>query len=428
MLRDNMKMRQQGLRSAVVLCCVLFASVAVAENWPRFRGPNGQGLSEAKGVPSKWSEQDYNWKIELPGVGHSSPVAWDGAVFVTCADRRTGQGTLLCLNGSDGTERWRREQDLTKYPLNGLNSFASPTPALDAEHVYVLWPGSDTTVLMALSHKGDEVWSVRLAGVHARHGQGSSPIVCGPYVIVAHEQERNNDGVRSQWLAVDRQTGEVVWRVSEAGVANASYSTPCVYQEEGGRPQLVFSSNAHGLTGVDPESGKVLWEVRSALPYRVVSSPVIAGDVVIATCGEGGGGKRLSAVRVTREDPTYQAKEVYALDSRIVPYVPTSVAYQGMLFTFHDGGVVSCLASDSGKVLWSEKPAGRYYGSPICVDGKLYCVTIDGDVVVLAAEKEYKLLGVNPLGEKSHATPAVADGRLLLRTVSHVISVGGGTK
>ncbi len=179
---------------------------------------------------------------------------------------------------------------------------------------------------------------------------------------------------------------------------HASYSTPCIYQDEGGRPQLVFSSNAHGLTGVDPETGRVLWEVRSALPYRVVSSPVIAGDLVIAACGEGGGGKRLSAVRVTREDSTYQAKEVYALDSRIVPYVPTSVAYQGMLFTFHDGGVVSCLASDSGEVLWSEKPAGRYYGSPICVDGKLYCVTIDGDVVVLAAEKEYKLAGRQPAG------------------------------
>lgn len=428
MLRDNMRMRQQGWRSAAVLCCVLFASVATAENWPRFRGPNGQGLSDAEGIPGKWSDQDYNWEIELPGVGHSSPVGWDGAVFVTCADPRTGRGILLCVNGSDGAERWQREQDLTKYPLNGLNSFASPTPALDAEHVYVLWPGSEKTVLAALTHEGEAVWDVALPGVHARHGQGSSPIVCGSYVIVAHEQERNNDGARSQWLAVDRQTGEVAWRVAEAGVANASYSTPCVYQGGDGGSQLVFASNAHGLTGVDPETGRVLWETSSVMPDRVVSSPVIAGDLVINTCGEGGRGKRLAAIRPTRNGVSYQAKEMYALESQVVPYVPTSVAYQGMLFTFHDGGVVSCLTSDSGNVLWSEKPAGRYYGSPVCVDGKLYCMTVDGDVVVMAAEKEYKLLGVNALGEKSHSTPAVVDGRLLLRTVSHLFSIGGQRK
>ncbi len=332
---------------------------------------------------------------------------------------------LLCVRAADGRERWRREQDLSKYPLNSLNSFASPTPALDADHVYVLWPGSETTVLAALTHEGDEVWTLPLAGVHARHGQGSSPIVCGPDVIVAHEQEKNNDGITSQWLAVDRRTGEVHWRVEEPGVANASYSTPCTYPDGAGGMHLVFASNAHGLTGLDPQTGKVLWQVRSVMPDRVVSSPVIAGDLVINTCGEGGRGKRLAAIRPTREGSVYQAKQVYVLTSSVVPYVPTSVAYRDMLFTFHDSGLVSCLASETGEVLWSEKPAGRYYGSPICADGRLYAMTVDGDVVVLAAEREYRLLAVNALGEKSHATPAVASGRLLLRTLSHLISVGG---
>lgn len=410
----------------VALCSTGLCSVVSAEDWPRFRGPRGQGISGATGIPTKWSERDYNWKIELPGIGHSSPVAWGGKIFVTCAEHRSRKGILLCVNVADGAERWRREQDLTKYPLNSLNSFASPTPALDADHVYVLWPGSETTVLAALTHEGREVWSVSLAGVHARHGQGSSPIVWGPHVIVAHEQERNNDGVTSQWLAIDRQTGEVKWRREEPGVANASYSTPCVYEDADGRSQLVFSSNAHGITSVDPQTGKVLWEVAQVLPARVVSSPVVAGDIVIGTCGEGGRGIRLTAVRPTRDGSAYKAAEVYGLESRVVPYVPTSVAYRGMLFAFHDGGVVSCLASDTGQVLWSEKPAGRFYGSPVCANGRLYGITIDGDVVVLAAEKEYELLAVNPLGEKSHATPAVADGRLLLRTLSHLISIGGG--
>jgi len=189
--------------------------------------------------------------------------------------------------------------------------------------------------------------------------------------------------------------------------------------------QLVFTSNAHGIAGVDPQTGDVLWEVASALPARVVSSPVVAGDLVIGTCGEGGQGLRLAAVRPTCEGSSFRAPEVYSLESRVVPYVATSVAYKGMLFAFHDSGLVSCLMSDTGRVVWSEKPAGRFYGSPICVNGNLYALTVDGNVVVLLAGPEYKLLGVNALGEKSHATPAVADGRLILRTFSHLISIGG---
>lgn len=425
MAKESIWIKRRRAAWLVTLCGILLASIATADNWPRFRGPNGQGVSDARTVPTKWSEQDYNWRIELPGTGHSSPVAWDGKLFVTCADQKTGRGMLLCIDSADGAQRWRAEQDLRKYPLNSLNSYAGPTPAVDDEHVYVLWPDDRQTVLLALTHEGGHVWTVPLAGVHTRHGQGSSPIVCGPYVIVSHEQERNNDGVTSQWLAIDRRTGEVKWRREEPGVVNASYSTPCTYEDSEGRLQLVFAGNAHGITGVDMETGDVVWQVDSALPARVVGSPVVAGDLVIGTCGEGGRGLRLAAVRPIREGSSYRAAEVYSLDSRVVPYVPTSVAYEGMLFAFHDSGVVSCLMSETGRVVWSEKPAGRFFGSPVCVNGNLYALTVDGEVVVLAAGPEYKLLGVNSLGEKSHATPAVADGRLILRTFSHLVSIGG---
>jgi len=427
MLRNDRWMSERGLKWGVALCCVLFASSARAENWPRFRGPNGQGISETKGIPTTWSEQDYNWRSTLPGSGHSSPVIWDGKVLVTCAEETSRRGVLLCLSSADGTELWRRTQNLTKYPLNSLNSYASPTPAVDAEHVYLLWPGSDKTILAALTHDGKEAWTTELGGVHARHGKGSSPIVYGDSVIVSHEQERNRDGITSQWLAVDCRTGQVRWRREEPPVANASYSTPCVYEDGAGRRQLVFASNAHGITGVDPGTGDTLWEVASVLPDRVVSSPVIAGEMIFAACGEGGRGKRLVAVKPTREGQGYKAAEVYALsDSRIVPYVPTSVVHEGLLFTFHDSGLVSCLDVGTGRARWSEKPAGRFYGSPVCVNGIVYCVTIDGDVVVLRAGSTYELLAVNALGEKSHATPAVADGQMILRTVSHVMSVGSG--
>ncbi|MHC4518104.1 MAG: outer membrane protein assembly factor BamB family protein [Planctomycetota bacterium] len=414
-----------GVAWTVITLAVVISTVSVAsgENWPRFRGPNGQGLSEAQDIPTKWSEQDYRWRIELPGEGHSSPVVWDDTVFVTCADKESKRGILLCLEADSGRELWRREQGLTEYRLNKLNDYASATPAVDADQLYVFWPSGDVTNLTALTHAGEEVWSLTLGGVHTRHGKGSSPIVHGDFVIVSHEQEERGEGVMSRWLAVDRATGRIAWRVEEPPVANASFSTPCIYGAKGGKAQVVFTSNAHGLTGIDPGTGDVLWKVGSALPARVVSSPVLAGEVILGTCGKGGRGVRLAAVRPGRGGQA--AAEVYHLDSRIVPYVPTSVVYQGLLFTFHDNGQISCLKSDTGETVWSEKPAGRFYGSPVCVDGVLYAIATNGDVVVIRASSTYELLGVNALGEKSHSTPAVGDGRMYLRTVSHLTAIGG---
>lgn len=396
---------------------------AHADNWPRFRGPNGQGLSDATTIPVKWSEQDYKWRVELPGGGHSSPVVWEDEVFVTCGDDKAMRGTVLCLAAADGHERWRKAFDLDKHPMNALNSYASATPALDADQVYVLWPGPGQTRLTALTHDGREVWTVKLPGVQARHGAGSSPIVCGDFVIVSREQDKGGD-LKSVWLAVDRKTGEARWRYEHPENANGSYSTPCVYRDKGGREQLIFSSNSHGIAGVDPQTGSLLWKTPSALPARVVSSPVLVDGLVIATCGEGSRGIRLAAIRPPDADSS-AATEVYALDRGIVPYVPISVVHDGLLFAFHDQGTVSCLRSGTGEVLWSEKPDGKFFGSPICVSDKLYAISTDGNVVVLRAGPKYELLAVNALGEKSHATPAVAGGRMYLRTYSHLISVGG---
>jgi outer membrane protein assembly factor BamB len=410
---------------AVLAGVLTLVQPAGAENWPRFRGPNGQGISEAKNTPVKWSAQEYAWKIGLPGGGHSSPVIWEDKVFITCADDRTLQGILLCVRAADGRELWRKEQPLVKVPLNSLNNYAAATPALDAEHVYVFWPGVEETSLVALTHDGGEVWTRKLPGNRTQHGMGSSPVVVGERVIITREQDQKTGGtIPSAWLALDRKSGQVQWCYEHPKNANGSYSTPCVYRDKQGREELVFTSNSHGLAVLDPGTGKLLWTTPAALPARVVSSPFLAGDMVIGTCGEGGRGVRLSAIKPP-DAASSEAKEVYGLQNAVVPYVPTSVVHEEFFFGFHDGGVVSCFRIATGEVVWSQKPAGRFFGSPVCVDGKLYCITVDGDVVVLRAGPKYELLAVNPLGEKSHATPAIANGRMFLRTFSHLICVGG---
>jgi len=402
------------------------ASVSQGQEWTRFRGPNGQGISYVKTIPVKWTQEDYNWKIKLPGGGHSSPVLWGDKLFVTSGDQQAGHSIILALSVSDGGVLWQKEYAISKYRPNKLNSFATSTPAVDADHVYVLITSPEETILTALDHSGTEIWKRKFEGVRCQHGAGTSPIVHNDMVIFTHEHENSSSkDAKSVWMAVNLTTGETRWTLDRKTGPKTSYSTPCVYTPATGAQQLIFNSNAHGMTGVDPGTGTVIWEVASAFPARVVSSPVIAGELLIGTCGDGGSGKCLTAIRPGSSNGLMQPKEAYIIDSGRRPYVPTSIASEGLLFTFHDGGYVSCRNSATGKQLWDEKPAGRFFSSPVLVDGVLYCITMDGDVVVIRAAETYELLAINPLGETSHATPAIAGGRMYLRTYSHLFSVGG---
>jgi outer membrane protein assembly factor BamB len=408
----------------VVWLLLLLVSVAQGQEWTRFRGPNGQGISYAETIPVKWAEKDYNWKVQLPGVGHSSPVIWGDKVFLTCGDQKAGRGMLLALRVLDGTVLWQKEYTLTKYRMNSSNSYATGSPSVDGEHVYALWATTNETVLVALDHNGEKIWERTFEGVNCQHGPGISPIVVNDIVVFTHEHEKSNKDARSAWIAVDRKSGKTRWELERQTSRKTSYSTPCVYSSGNDKPLLIFTSLAHGMTGIDPVSGEVVWEAKSAFISRVVSSPVIAGELLVGTCGDGGSGKRLIAIRPGSGSESTEPTEVYKIENSQVTYVPTSIAKDGLLFTFHDRGDVSCLRSATGEQLWRERPAGTFYGSPVWVSGKLYCITRKGDVVVIKAAHTYELLAVNPLGEKSHATPAIAGGRMYLRTYSHLISIG----
>jgi len=412
------------LQIFLIVLFTSWASISWGQEWTRFRGPNGQGVSDAKMIPVKWTENDYNWKIELPGGGHSSPVLWADKLFVTSSDQRAGHSVLLALNALDGKELWQKKYVLSKYRPNRLNSFATATPAVDAEHVYVLLTSPEETILAALDHAGTEIWNRKFKGVHCQHGAGSSPIVIDEVVVFTHEHEGDGTDSKNAWIAVNRKTGRTSWTLERKTSPKTSYSTPCVYSPEAGGPQLIFTSLAHGMTGVDPSTGTVIWEAGTVFISRVISSPVIADGLLIGTCGDYGAGKRLIAIRPGTGDKSSQPTEIYMIEGNSTPYVPTSVAKDGLLFTFHDRGDVSCLRSATGEQLWQEKPAGRFFGSPVWADGKLYCITVDGDVVVVRAAETYELLAINPLGETSHSTPAISGGRMYLRTFSHLFSVG----
>ncbi|MCX5655906.1 MAG: PQQ-binding-like beta-propeller repeat protein, partial [Planctomycetota bacterium] len=264
------KLTRLALAAAAVL--IITAALRAGEgDWPRFRGPNGQGISDATTVPAKWTADDYNWKVKLPGSGHSSPVLWGDRIFLTCSDAETAKRMIVCLKSSDGSKVWQRDFESKTYAQNDANSFASSTPAADAGGIVVTWSTPEEITLLALDSGGKDVWRRNLGPLVAKHGSGQSPIILGDLVILANDQEDLNrmlmiggppSGKRaagkSSLIALDRKTGQTRWQI-ERQTALAAYSTPCVYQPEGGRPEIIFSSTAHGITAVDPATGKVSW-------------------------------------------------------------------------------------------------------------------------------------------------------------------------
>ncbi len=411
-------------KSFSLLFCILLASAVQGQEWTRFRGPNGQGISQAQSMPVKWSEKDFNWKVKLPAGGHSSPVIWNDKVFVTCENPESDGGILLALNISNGHTLWKKQYKLTAYKHHRDNNFSTSTPVVNASHVYILWQTSKEVILAALDHSGHDLWQRTFPGIYSRFGPGTSPMLFNDIVVFTHEHWKGRKEFQSKWIALDQKTGQTRW-TTKRNSSQISYSTPCIYSPEKGEPQLIFTSWAHGITGLNPHTGTVIWELQSALPARIVSSPVIAGNLIIGSCGKGGTGKQLTAVRAGSQDNSKKPRLVYICTGKSAPYVPTSLVKDGLLFTYHDQGDVSCLRLETGESLWCAKPGGRFYGSPVWVNGLLYCINRAGDVVVIKAAPKYELLAINPLGEKSQATPAIADGRMYLRTYSHLISIGG---
>ena len=387
-------------------CLVVFVALggsAGGQEWTRFRGPDGTGIGRGESIPVSFTEADYLWKVELSGPGHSSPVLWGDRIFLTCTHDARKERKVVCLDARSGKTLWSTNMPFTPYHHNRLNSFAASTPAVDAERVYVNWISGGTFVALALDHAGHKLWRREMGEFKAKHGAGASPIALGGLMIVG------NDNMETSFLAgLDGRTNETVWRIDRSSEAT-SYITPAVYRPDGGDPELVFVSQGNGMTGVDPVSGKKKWESKKLFTLKSISSPVVAGNVIFATAGKGGGGR----------EPTV----VWTLD-RDLPYVPTPIAIGEHLYILSDAGVMTCVLADTGKLVWRENLDGKFYASPVCVNGRIYLVSRSGEVIVLRAGSEYRVLARSTLPEKSDATPAIANGRMYIRTLNHLVCIG----
>jgi outer membrane protein assembly factor BamB len=417
-------MRVSRFVSSLILVCLTVAPLA-AGDWTRFRGPNGTGVADDPSIPAVPTAADVLWKAKLPGVGHSSPGIWGDKVFLTCATVEPPQHMVVCLNAADGKILWERRFDFTVHGKHNLNSFASPSPAVDKDHVYVSWSIPESLTLMALTHDGRDAWVRDLGPFISQHSAGNSPIVVDDMVILVNEQdaaatakkEGYPDGGASFIHCVKAKDGSTVWQVPRTSSV-VTYSAPMVRELPDGKRELLINSQGHGLGGIDLATGKTNWEKSDALKRRSISQPIMAGGLVFGTCGSGGGGEYIAAVKPgPNPELAYEIKEG-------APYVPSLVAKGNLVFAMNSKGIASCFDAPTGNRHWLERIGGNFYGSPIILNDRVYAIDTAGKVVVYAAAKEFQKLGEFELGEASHSTPSVADGKLYLRTETHLTAIG----
>ena len=387
--------------------------------WTQFRGPDSAGIASAPGIPTKITADDYLWQVDLPGPGHSSPVYWEGKLYLTSETTGQAKRQVLCLDTSDGKTIWAQEE--TYEPdrsYHKFNSYAASTPAVDGDGVYVSWISGRDFILFALDHDGRQLWRREIpCGFASKFGPGASPIVLGGTVIMGNDHA----GSKCFLIAVNAKTGETVWQVPRK-TGLASYCTPKVYRPADGPTQLIFTSAAHGVTSVDPQTGEVYWEVPCDFTYKTCATPVISDGVVFVTAGRGSAGVETAAIRLPDVTKGEEPKILYRSEARL-PYVPTPLAFDGKFLLWNDAGVITCIEAVSGKELWEGRVPGKYFASPLMIDNRVYNATLTGELIVIAAD-HFEILSETELPEATHATPAVIGNRMYLRTYEKLICIG----
>ena len=393
---------------------------AGADEWPRFRGPNGAGLAADSAIPNRWDDDAYRWAAKLPGSGHSSPVVWGDRIFVTAADETLGTRWLICLNAQTGDERWRAGSTFKPYKKHKNNSFASSTPAVDAKHVYQLWHSKQNTTLIAYDHDGQETWRYDLGAYDHGQGGATSPIVEGDHVYVAHDHKAN-----SFLVAVRCEDGGEAWKITRDG-KRACYSTPCVRTTASGNREIVFVHCYEGVVGIDSKTGEVRWRVDpfGRTSQRALASPIVANEMIIAGSGAAGGERQLVAISVSEDLPNKAVERFRWI--RQSPHVPSPIAIGNRLFLWNDGGIATCYDLQTGEKIWQNRIGGNYFASPIAIGDRLFSINTDGEVVIIKAADNFEVLGRNATGESSRASLAFSNDVLYIRTESSLFALPAG--
>ena len=412
-------------RRLTLLALLLFPLALHADNWPGWRGPRGDGTSAETAVPLKWSAtENLRWKTPIPGVGHSSPVVWGDHIFVTSCEElpgkpRTGNRLLLCIDRRKGNVLWQRT--LLTAPLeekHGLNSYASSTPATDGKHVWVTFLQNNDIQVFCYDFAGNKVWQRSPGTFFSKHGFCSSPVLYKDLLIVNADQ----DAV-GYLVAFDKDTGDEKWRTDRPNQTR-SYCVP-VLAEAAGRTQLVLSGSKC-VAGYDPATGKQLW-ILDGPTEQYVASLVYQDGLLFLTTGYPD--YHLMGIRpdgtgnVTRTHVAWHHKK---LPAKHASYVPSPIAHGHHFYVVSDLGVLSCLETRTGRVVYREQLGPHHSASPVSVGDHLFFTDDQGVTHVIQAGPEFREVAQNDIGENCYASPAVSNGEMFLRGVRHLYCIGSG--
>lgn len=414
-------MRPPGPLYITFLGLVHLHTAFSAADWPQFRGPEGNGLSDAKNVPIRWSpDASAAWSVEIPGSGWSSPVISEGKVYLTSAvSDAAGEVGLnaICVDAATGAIVWNKEifrPDAGDVKaMHKKNTAASPTPIVADQKIYVHFGHMGTA---ALDLKGNVLWRQNSLKYKPVHGTGGSPaLVNGKLVFSA-------DGSADPFVAaLDALSGEVSWRTPRQTTAkkNFSFSTPqCITLN--GRPQVI-SPGSGFVAAYDSADGKELWRVNYGEGYSVVPRPVYAHGLLFL--GSGFDAASLYAIKPDGAVGDATADHVVWTLKKGAPHTPSVVVVEDSLFCVSDAGIASCIDPLSGEVRWSERLPGNFSASPVVAEGRIYFLNETGATHVVKASKTFELLATNEIGERTLASPALVDGAFYLRGEKHLFKL-----
>ncbi len=409
----------RALCSLATLGFCLSPAAAAETEWPQFRGPTGQGISNAQNVPIQWSAtEQVAWKVAIPGRGWSSPVLSKGRLYLTSAVPDAGGTDITlharCLDAADGRVLWDTEifrpDPAQVAAMHRKNSPASATPVVTGDRLFVHFGHMGTA---ALDLAGNVVWRQTTLNYPPTHGNGGSPILVGGTLIFSA------DGQKDPFVTgLDAATGELRWKTPRQSPAKKqfSFSTPLAI-EVNGVPQVI--SPGSGFVGAyDPRDGRELWRAGYGEGYSVIPRPVFAHGLLFVSSSYDR--PTLFAIKPAGASGDVTATNVAWSQSKGAPHTPSAVVVGDEIYFVSDGGIATCADARMGMVRWSERLGGDFSASPVAAEGRVYFQNETGIGFVVKAGKIFQLLAKNELGERTLASYAVADGALFIRSEGHL--------
>lgn len=413
-----------------------------ARNWPQWRGPNAQGISEAKGLPEKWSAtENIKWKAELPGVGDGSPCVWGDRVFVTASvqigdevkpgnpdhPKRTGpmaefrfgryKFQVLCFNRLTGERIWEQTvpfENPTQSAILLLGNYANATPATDGEVVCVYF---GMRWLLCYDMEGTLKWRQEFPDEDpiSAGSDGDSAIVSGDRVIVVREGSTG-----AAIYAFNKLSGEKLWEAKRDEV-DGSFATPVVLDVDG-KKQVVVNATKR-IRSYDHETGVLVWECGGMV--KGVIPTVVSGHGMVFAASSAGAGV-VKAIRLGRSGDLTGTDAVAWTATRGAPHVSSPLLHGDELYAADDKGILTCFDAKTGKPRFERTRIpgiSALFASPVAAEGKIYFIGEDGKTVILKAAPAFEVLGTNEIPGKFHASPALVDGMILLREEHHLYGI-----